>query len=76
MEVHIKRGVTPAPYSGTSFALTKTKQQWYKYDVYGLIVLLILNSPAAGIKILMQSGRLLLHIQKLSFDISVVSFLH
>jgi len=45
VEVHIMSDITPAPYSGTSFAFNKTKQQWYKYDFYGLIVLTAFDIP-------------------------------
>lgn len=43
--VHSKSGVVPKPYAGTNIALKNTKRQWYKYDLYGLIVLTALDVP-------------------------------
>jgi len=43
--VHTKVDATPSPYSGTNIALTKTKKLWYKYDLYGAIVLSVFDVP-------------------------------
>jgi len=43
--VHTKVDATPPPYSGTKIAFTKTKQSWYKYDLYGAIVLSVFDIP-------------------------------